>query len=1039
MSVSELENPEVFAINKERPHATAEYFPNMERLDNGNPSPWYQSLNGYWKFCWSRSPSQRPGNFFQADYDVNGWMDIEVPGHWQLQGCGLPHYKVAGKIKGMGFDKKKGPMIDPEYNEVGSYARTFTVPEEWLDQQVIIHFGGVKTAFYIWVNGEKVGYSQDSMTPAEFNITPYLVKGENRLAVEVYRYSDGAYLEDQDMWYMSGIFRDVYLYTTPNVHIRDFYFRSEFDDRLENAEFLADFSLKNFTGSKADNLKLKLKLLDAQNQEIQTVHQSVSVETTREQTVNCLFTVEKPYKWSAEIPYLYTVAVSLEDGSGCEIEVFKRTFGFRKIEIVGNTIEVNGQRVIFKGVNRHESDPQKGQTITRELMEQDVKLIKQYNINSVRTSHYPNQPYFYELCDRYGLYVMDEANLESHGNSAKQFPGTYPDWRAAMVDRIENMVHRDKNHASIFCWSLGNEAAGGENFHAMKKAALDIDSTRFIHYESDYKQEVTDVLSSMYPPPERLRKMVEGKDKLTLQGAGGKRTIKPEQYNHLPVLICEYAYATGNSVGQFDEFIEIFENYPNAAGGYIWDFVDKNLIVKDTSGRSLWKYGGDFDDEDNHAHVLGNGMFTADRKPHPHAIQIKQSYRPVSSIPVELKEGRLKLQNKNWFEDTRHYSIKWELTADGRVVQLGEIDAPEVAPRRTAEYTLPVSMEGLAGNEFHLKVSYCLKESTLWAEKGYPVAWDQFEVSIPSTAKPEQPKRKGSLKASRTGNRVLVEGQNFSCSFNAENGAFEQYVSNDTCYLDKPLLPNFWRAPIDSDVYDLLAIFNMPEFMRKLCCPWFRWKTAASTRQLTDFKLSERSDSVLVQTSLKIKNGKTPLIMNYTVYPDGEVQVDYSFTPNKFIQRVGLQTSISSCFRNISWFGRGPEESMMDRKSGYPIGIYQGDIEEVIHDYVRPQENGNKTDVRWARLQDKDGNGIEIRSKSAHLLNFSAWPYTLEDLENARHIHELPRRDRITLNIDYQQEGVACGLSRLMWRKEKKIRMKPGDECRFSFSIKSIG
>ena len=514
--------------------------------------------------------------------------------------------------------------------------------------------------------------------------------------------------------------------------------------------------------------------------------------------------------------------------------------------------------------------------------------------------------------------------------------------------------------------------------------------------------------------------------------------MQPEQYNHLPVLICEYAYATGNSVGQFDEFIEIFEEYPHAAGAYIWDFVDKSLILKDTKGQDHWKYGGDFGDKDHHGHVMANGLFAADRKPHPSAVQVKQSYRPLTSIPVDLNKGRLKLHNKNWFEDTRHYAIKWELTADGHIVQQGELDAPVVKSQDMEEYNLPVSTENLTGKEFHLKVSYCLKESTSWAEKGYTVAWDQFELAVSSAIRPEEKPGNGALEAIATGNRVLVKGDHFSCSFNVQNGALEQYIHRGICYLDKPLLPNFWRAPVDSDMVDILAQFGLPDFAKKLCHPWFRWKTAAETRQLIDFKLTEKDHSVHIQTSLKIKHGKTPLVMNYTVHPDGEVLVDYSFTPDKFMQRAGLQTSLSSRFRSISWFGRGPEESMMDRKTGYPVGIYQGDIEDVIHDYVRPQENGNKTDVRWARLQDDSGNGIEIRSKSEHLLNFSAWPYTQEDLETATHIHELPRRDRITFNIDYQQEGVCCALSRLMWRKEKRIRMQPGDECRFSFSLKGI-
>ncbi len=638
-SPNHWENPLVFNINKERPHASAIYYPNLASCRSGQDSPLYQSLNGLWKFHWVERPAGRPKGFYQPEYDVSAWDEIPVPAQWQLQGYGTPHYMSDGGVKGM--RKKNPPNIDPEYNEVGSYRRTFTVPKDWDGRQIFIHFAGVKTAYYLWLNGEFVGYSQGSMCPGEFNLTRYLLPGENTIAVEVYRYSDGAYLEDQDMWYMSGIYREVYLYTTPQVHIRDFFTRCEFDEDLCDAVLHIEVKIQNFEKKPADDIYFEARLLAPDgamvaNLSAETHPIAAGAETSLKLTIK----LAAPQKWSAEIPVLYTIQLILSDHQKNDIEATQIKFGFRKVEIKGKQILVNGQNIIFRGVNRHECHPMVGQSIDKAQMETDVILMKQNNVNAVRTSHYPNHPYFYELCDCYGLYVMDEANVETHG-TAKKIPGSDPAWTDAVVDRMVRMVQRDKNHACIVSWSLGNEAGYGDNFATMKAAALAIDTSRFIHYEGDTTLKITDVISTMYPSPMRMEKIARGEEKLRLSSAGNLRghVHQPEEYNQMPVLVCEYAHAMGNSVGSLDKHVQIFDEYPHMAGGFIWDFIDQTLLKKDQSGGDLWLYGGDFNDVPHRGSFLANGILTADRQPHPHAFQVKHSYRPVTAMPIDLIQG----------------------------------------------------------------------------------------------------------------------------------------------------------------------------------------------------------------------------------------------------------------------------------------------------------------------------------------------------------------------------------------------------------------
>ncbi len=1031
------EDPRIFDINKEPPRASATYYPSLGACTSDDPSPWYQSLNGQWKFNWVQKPAERPQAFHELDFDDSGWDDIRVPMQWQLEGYGMPLYMLKGGVKGMG--KRNPPQLDPEFNEVGSYRRTITIPAAWEGQQVFVHFAGVKTAFYLWLNGEFVGYSQDSMSPAEFNLTPYIRPGENTLALQVYRFSDGSYLEDQDMWYMSGIYRDVTLYSLPNVHLRDFFIRSEFDDELKDAELLVSATIRNQEGFPVEGCHVEALLLSPDGALVSELSSNpIALAENAEGTVSLRGAVSSPRKWSAEIPMLYTMQLRLKDAHGREIAATQRQFGFRKVEIVGNHILVNGKNIVFRGVNRQECHPETGQTLSREQAEQDVVLMKQYNINAVRTAHYPHHPDLYELCDLHGLYVMDEANVESHGTASK-LPGSDPKWKGAVVDRMQRLVHRDKNHSCIVSWSLGNEAGFGDNFIAMKKAALAIDTSRFIHYEGDISHKVTDVVSTMYPSPDRMAKIARG-EKIRLGSAGNMRghLHQAGDYSHLPVLVCEYAHAMGNSIGSLDKYVQLFDDYPHMAGGFIWDFVDQTLLRKDENGRELWLFGGDFGDSPHSGAFLANGMLAADRKPHPHAAQVKQSYRPLTAELSDFATGKVLIRNKNWFETLEKYRLVWEISADGNIVQKGELDCPAVKPQDTTEIELPFRELNDEAGEYHLKVTFILREATSWAPGGFEVAWDQCEIPV-ANARPNESATAtlSPLSVKENGGIVSVVGDSFSCSFRRDNGAWTAFEANRRSYFTEPLLPNFWRALVDNDGHYILSVLGVPSWINRwICRGTFRWKKAARNRKLREFIVNQITDDrVDIQTAFAIPGGKTPLSLTYSIFGNGEVEVAYRFTPKKNMLRAGLQVRVPASLRRIAWFGRGPEESMLDRKSGYSIGTYEKDIEDFIHEYVRPQENANRSDVRWARLLDENGNGLEIRAVGEHLLNFSAWPYSMDDLDTAGHIHTLPRRDYITLNVDYAQKGVGDVTSSI-WPIPAYAQLSGGASCEFRFRVR---
>ena len=1033
--INDWENTEMIGQNKEPAHNTLIPYPDIKSAIGGiRESPFHISLNGKWKFNWVKNPSERPLDFYKVEIDCNKWKEIPVPSNWQLEGYGIPiylNYRYPNSI-----NRKEIPKIDHQYNPVGSYRTEFTIPKDWEGREIFIHFNGVQSAFYLWINGEKVGYSQGSMTPAEFNITGYLNTGSNILAVEVYRWSDGSYLEDQDTWRLSGIYRDVYLFSTPKLHVRDFFVFCDLDEEYKDAKLNLRAKIHNYSDKTYEGNKLELILLDAKHDvvgsdpliksEIAPVHPAKEIE------INLQSNIKKPNKWSAEDPYLYEVVLTLKNSNGEIIEVERCKFGFRKVEFKSNgEILINGKSIIFKGVNRHDHDPDHGKAVTYERMIQDVKILKQFNINAVRTSHYPNHPKWYELCDEYGIYIIDECNLETHG-LRNILPKSDPKWTKAVVDRMVSMVQRDKNHPCIFMWSLGNEAGNGENFVKMKKAALEIDPTRKIHYEGDYDLVVSDVFSSMYTPIEELEK--SGKLETLKLRFPDSRKFTQQMYKGMPRILCEYAHSGGNSTGYLQEYMDIFEKYENCVGGFIWDFIDQVFRKVDENGKEFWGYGGDFGDEQNDKHFCVNGIITADRKPNPGIYEVKKVYQNIKTYPIDLKLGKVKILNKYKFINLDFVEISWELTANGSKIQEGTMPVPPVGPEKEQEITIPFKSNDLnSDTEYFLMLKFILLENTLWAEKGHVVAWDQFKLPFGTLKTPSLDiNSMPTLKFKNLSEEIEVIGSDFKIIIGKNTGGLDSYIYKGKEFISSPLVPNLWRVYTDND---LGIEYIFPDQKQRNI-----WKKANKQRKVVEIKAEQINPQVVHITSIsEVPHGISDYVIEYTIYGNGEILIENSFTPSKNMIRFGMQMAIPNEYNMITWYGRGPHENYWDRKTGAPVGIYTSSVEDFTYDYVRPQENRNRCDVRWVTLTNKEGFGL--MATGSPLLSISAWPYTQEDLENANHINELPKRDIITVNLDYRQRGIGSALTpdsvmgKPTIKKYRLIRNKPYN---YSFRLKVL-
>lgn len=1022
------ENLGIIEINKEKGRCMANTYATVkDAIDQRSPID-QMSLNGIWKFCCSQSPDERPVDFYKEEYDVSGWDNLEVPCCWETKGYGQPWYFATDYPPAIGKKIRKIPQIDHSRNVVGSYRRTFTLPEGWKDKELLLNFGSVKSAFFLWINGHKAGYSQVSMVPAEFNITPYVRPGENTIALEVYQFSDATYLECQDMWYLSGIYRDVILYAEPKTHIRDVYIKNDFDNEYKDAAVEAQISIEN--KGKLAGCTVELEFYDADGK-LSMAPITSACDTDGKALLKGI--CKAPMKWSAEMPYLYTAVITLKNAKGEVLQIKALKYGFRKIEIKNEMFMINGKAVKLKGMNVHSWHPDYGYHVPKEVIKEDILRLKRNNVNAIRTSHYPLDSYFYELCDYYGIYVMDECNLETHG-LRKKIPGSDPRFTEACVDRMRRMVLRDRNHACVIIWSLGNEAGYGSNFKAMREAAEELDTTRKFHYEGDRDLGVCDFVSMMYPSLEKERIFAERKDfKLGLLDnvqnilAADNKGFTYKQYKGYPIMNCELISGIGNCMSELKKHVDLYEKYDNWAGVFLWDYVDKDIRkVQKVNGREFWAYGGDYNEGKSSQHIVCSGFLRSDRTPHHNFYNIKKCYQ---NVEVKLAgQNILEIYNKYNFKSLDFITLQWSVIKNGEIVAKGVSDIPEIKPRDKGtvqvEYSSAVKNDGA---DYFLNLDFALKEDMSWAKKGHVVAYDQIclveGLNLPyGRAMNKQSTIGGEVSILDQKDKVKLKAAKTSIVISKETGNVEELDFGYGNLFKTPLRPSLYRAMTDADYGAAMLLFGY-----KPKSSLYRSITRGKKIPVKKFIVRKANESVTVHI-LQKAGGR--LERQYSLRADGKLKVEETMVPSKNISKIGMQVELPEDFRNIRWYGMGPHDSYSDRNESTRIGIWSKKVEEDQDLYVRPQEHGNKSEVRWAEVSDNKGNGIRITAVERKI-NISAWPYTLVDLDNAMHIHEIPERDTVTLNID----GMQKGLGELISPQGEEYHLKKGETYSYSFII----
>lgn len=991
MMPNDWENPLVTSRNKMKAHATSYSFPTESLAKNNNreESPWWRSLDGQWKFRWYPQLDKVPDGFYLSTANTGAWKDIAVPGNWQVQGYGQAIYT------NITYPIPVNPPYVPEANEVGLYKRNFNVPREWADMEVILHFAGISSAAYVWVNGQKVGYSQGSRLPAEFDVTPYIKTGTNHLAVQVIRWSDGTYLEDQDHWRLSGIHREVFIQAVPKVHLSDFAVRTRLDENYQNAVLELRPEILNFANADLKGYKISASLFDARGNEVPLrglkMDATAIVGEVYAQRFHKPFALMKapvrsPRLWSAEDPYLYTLLFKLTDGGGKLVEAQSTQIGFRSSELKNGELLINGKPVKLIGVNRHDHNQFGGKVVSREDMEQDVKLMKQFNFNAVRCSHYPNDAYWLDLCDQYGLYVMDETNLETHGVGG--YFSQLPAWNHSFMDRVIRMVERDKNHASVISWSLGNESGVGPNHASMTAWLHYADSTRWVHYEgtSGFDSDpavVSDVISRMYPTAKQLQILVD-----------------TSSNKNIPVVMCEYAHSMGNSTGNLMEYWEVIRSNKQLIGGYIWDWMDQGLVKKSNTGISFWAYGGDYGDKPNDGNFCCNGILAPDQTPKPALWECKHVFQPVETTPANLNKGEVNILNRYDFSDLSQLEMRWNVSEEGKIVDSGIIKDMKIAPGQSVNKRIVYAQpQPKAGYEYWLNISFHTKDSSIWAPAGHMVAWNQMLLPVETPAiDTVDIASLPSISLAKGRGEIRLVSEAFTASLNASTGELSSYKVLDMDELiSSPLIPNFSRAFTDND--------RGGRQLKRLAA----WDAAAKERRVKSVVANQISpQQVQVKVSSTLSQGNSSYTVTYDFYGNGDVVVESAFEPGSGtvsnLPRFGMQIGINGNYQNISYYGRGPFENYWDRQKGANVGVYNTTVDGMIYEYVRPQENGNRTDVRWMAMTDREGNGFIVVGEPS--LSVSAWPFTQASLDTAYHMHTVERSDDITLNLDYRQMGV---------------------------------
>ncbi len=976
------EDETVFKINREEPRA--HFFPfESEALALKNDkslSQYFQSMNGAWKFHFARDPSQKKEGFEQVNYNVSHWDNINVPGHWEMQGWSVPIY----------LDEEypflpDPPLVPHSYNTVGSYVKTFELNEDWNGRDIFIHFGGVRSAFYFWLNGEFVGYSQGSKTPAEFNITDKVVTGENRVAVQVYRFCDGSYLEGQDTWRVSGLERDVYLYSSSETRITDFFLKAELDEDLNTGQFSIDINVQNGNTVSGHLIQMTLKGHD----ENLRFEKEISGELN--QTITFKEQLNNVQPWSAERPNLYNLQMTHVDKKGAIVESFVQQVGFKRVDVKNGQLLVNGKAIMFRGVNRHEWDPVRGRSITEESMVRDIQLMKENNINAVRTAHYPNQERWYELCNEYGLYVIDEANIEAHGmqfheNSYGQISDD-PSWTAQWIDRGKRMVERDKNQPSIIMWSMGNEAGDGKNFVKLYNWIKDRDDTRPVVYQPAWYEDHTDVIFPMYKNIDFIAEYAENH-------------LSPS-LDDRPLILCEYAHAMGNSVGNLQDYWDTFEKYEVLQGGFIWDWVDQVILKTDENGNEYWAYGGDFGNEfaENDSNFCANGLVAADRTINPHMNEVKKVYQPIK-FQTDILSGSVQILNRYDFIGLDHLNFDWNVRSEGQTVMKGEIGQLEI-PAGSKKY-LTINLGGLIpekGTEYFFSIRARTNKDLPLLNKGHVVAWHQEKINFDSFQKSETLANDPLPVYSQTEEGIQITGDSFSLYFDRKSGHISQYSYKGQEIITASAEDHYWRAPNDNDLGN-----KMPKRTEV-------WRSAGDS--LTTDHMNVEAEEKCVRIDVKRSFSKLSLEVHsiYKVYGNGLIEVFHQHSMDNSlseIPRIGIKMEINGDFDQVTWFGRGPHETYVDRKTSAPVDLYSGSVWDQSFQYVRPQETGNKTDVRWMALNDGE---IGLMIKGEPVFDGSVHQYPYDDLDyvakGQKHGKlDLKPKNVVNWLIDTKQMGV---------------------------------
>ncbi len=1028
------ENPEFVSQGRMRGHCTLAPFDDVESAKawRRESSPYVVSLDGQWKFALADRPETVPAGFEQTDFDDSAWGTIDVPSNWTMQGHDKPIYT---NVK-MPFECD--PPRVPDENPTGCYRTSFELPDDWDGMKVSVVLGGTESMLYLYVNGVAAGVSKGSRLPAEFDITTLVSPGSNVIAAKVIRWSDGSYIEDQDHWWMAGIYRSVYLVARKPVHIRDFFVKGGLDELYRNGELSVDVAIDAPDDETALKHSVEVSLYDASGKAVlkSPAEGAFVAPWGKPPQARVSAKVTNPKKWSAEEPNLYTVVVALKDGSGAVVEAVACRTGFRKVEISDRQLLVNGEAVLIRGVNRHDHDDRRGKTVPEEVMVADVRLMKRFNINAVRTSHYPNDERFYDLCDEYGLYVCDEANIECH--AVLNRVSDNPQWTAAFVDRGVRMVERDKNHPSVIMWSLGNESGYGRAHDAMAGAMRRIDPTRPLHYEGACgrgvdSRGVTDIICPMYPTVERIvewaSEPVEGAPRFG-------PAAQDDEYR--PLIMCEYAHSMGNSTGNLKEYWEAIETTHGLQGGYIWDWVDQGLVKTDDDGREYWAYGGDFGDTVNDRNFCINGLIWPDRTPHPAMFEFKHVIQSVSIAARDLKKGKVEITNKNHFTSIKGLAGEWELIADGDTVKRGKLKRLDIAPGRSKVVTVPVKKPDLApGAECFLNMRFRLSRDTLWASKGHVVAHQQLEMPWRG-AKPKIVKasKMPPLELARDVGRVVVTGGDFCLIFDEIDGLIASFSHKGRELVYGGPVLNAWRAPTDND-----GIKTLPEKNRGVLAQWLEAGLDRLERKVV--KVTARR---LGKTAARISADITvcaPLCdagfrhkQVVTIYGSGDVTVANRIVADKSLPplpRIGVTMRLPRWLDRVEYLGRGPCENYSDRNTSAEVGRYATTVDEMHVPYILPQENGNRTGVRWASLVDKSGTGLLFSAMP--LMEMSASRFTAGDLYEALHTNELTPRKQVILNLDLVQSGLggaSCGPDTL-----PQYKIPPG-KFDFAFRMRAI-